>query len=83
MLMFMLIEGAGEAIHWTSPIVSGGLAAWIFYFYRQDRKDARERLKHLMERYHTLAENLLETVKCNTAAITELTVVVKRLNGVK
>ena len=77
----MLLESVGDVAQWAPSVAPTGLAAWFFYFYRQDRKDAREKLTHLMARYHTLAENLLETVKCNTAAITELTIVVKHLNG--
>ena len=81
MLMFLLDGATGDALQWTSPALTSGLAAWIFYFYRQDRKDARERLRHLMERYHKISEEFRGIVERNTAAVTELTVVVKRLNG--
>lgn len=81
--MFMLMESVGDVVQWAPAAAPTGLAAWFFYFYRQDRKDAREKLRNLMDRYNTLAENLLETVKCNTVAITELTVVVKHLNGAR
>ena len=79
--MIMLQNTIGDAVQWTSPLVTGGLAAWIFFFYRQDRKDAREKHKHLLDRYHSLSEHFRGIIERNTAAITELTVLVKRMNG--
>ena len=81
--MFLLDGTANDALQWTPSAMATGLAAWIFYFYRQDRKDFRELHKYLMERYHKLAEDFLVAIERNTAAITELTVIVKRINGVK
>lgn len=79
--MLMLTDGVGDVVQWTSPLGTAGIVAWLFHFYRQDRKDARERLIQLMERYHTIAEEFRGIVERNTAAVTELTVLVKRLNG--
>ena len=65
--MFMLTDGVGEVVQWTSPIGAAGIVAWMF--------------KYLMDRYQRLAEDFRGIVERNTAAITELTVVVRRLNG--
>lgn len=76
--MFALNETAGNALQWTSPAVTGALAAWIFYFYRQDRKDAREKLRSLLDRYDRLAESFRGIIENNTAAVTKLTTLVER-----
>ena len=46
----------------------------IFLMYRQDRRASEKRLTQLLEQSQ-------ETLKENTQAITELTTLVKRLNG--
>ena len=71
----------GEVAQWTSPVITGGLAIWIFHFYRQDRKDARERLRALVDRYDKLAEGFRTIIENNTAAITKLTTLVEQYHS--
>jgi len=71
----------GEVAQWTSPVVTGGLAAWIFYFYRQDRKDAREKMRALLDRYDKHLDDFREIVENNTAAITKLTTLVEQYHS--
>ena len=70
-----------DAVQWASPFVTGGLAAWIFYFYRQDRKDSRERFAQLVQQYNAITMEFRGIVERNTIAITKLIIVVEHING--
>lgn len=51
--------------------VGGGIAALMFYFYRQDRKDSQDSLQKL-------GLDFKETVEANTQAMTKLSVLIEQ-----
>ena len=59
----------------------------IFWMYRQDRKASEDRLredrKFMEDRLTTLLSNYYEAFENNTKALTELIVLLSRLNGKK
>ena len=65
-------------ISWVSSLASlgvgGVLAIIIFLCYRQDRNKSEERLTKILKEDHKSRES-------STEAITELTILIKRLNG--
>ena len=59
------IPAESPALEWTKLGALGGLAAAMFYFYRQDRKDSEKRFEELSKDFRNIVEN-------NTTAITKL-----------
>lgn len=57
------------------------LALIIFYWYRQDMKDEMANRDRRLEKEREDKIYLLETLERNTQALTELTILVKKLNG--
>lgn len=65
--------------------VGAVLGLVIFFMYRQDRKATekmwRESKKFTEDRLTDLIEVILQTIKENTKAQTELTILLRNLNG--
>lgn len=74
-LFALILQGATgpELAPFAGLGIGGGLAAFMFYFYRQDRK-------HSEDRYEALAKDFREIVEHNTEAMTSLR---DSLNGKK
>lgn len=75
----------------VEAIASGGpvavLAVIIFYMYRKDRKDTEHRIHSVHEAHSERLENMLEkdqeTREDNTKALTELNILLRKMNGRK
>jgi len=63
------------------------LACFIFWMYRKDRKDTEGRIHDVhgahSERLESLLEKDQQTREENTKALTELNIVLRRMNGGK
>lgn len=72
-------------------VAAGGpiaiLAVIIFWMYRKDRKDTERRIHDVHKAHSERLENLLEkdqeTREDNTKALTELNILLRKLNGRK
>jgi hypothetical protein len=70
LLCMFLQTGSGTSI--PEYGVSTGIAGFVIYLWRQDRKDRDIERKLQEQRYQTLAEDFRRIVQDNTAAITSL-----------
>ncbi|GAG61587.1 unnamed protein product [marine sediment metagenome] len=74
-----------EALAAGGPVAI--LAGIIFFMYRKDRKDTERRIHDVHSAHSERLENLLEkdqeTREDNTKALTELNILLRKLNGRK
>lgn len=76
-MMFAFIQAATDAIpNWGATGIGGALAVGMFYFYRQDRKDAEEKMRGVIADFRSLIE-------ANTRAMTSLERAIEERNHVQ
>ena len=63
--------------------VGGFLGLIIFLMYRQDRKSSEERINRIAEQDQVIISRDQITREANTKALTELIVLLERMNGRK
>jgi hypothetical protein len=72
-----------EFVKWFATLGVGGvLAAFMFHFYRMDRKDCADRHAEHMKRHETTCQRLEVIVQDNTEAMTTVKDGVAQLTGV-
>ena len=57
------------------------LGAMIFLMYRRDRRDTEQRWREMCKDLITVRQKETDSRDKNTAALTELNVLIRRLNG--
>lgn len=70
----IILQTATDLTNFTGPITGVGLAGIMFWFYREDRKRAEEKLAASEARLATFTNEFRTIVENNTRAITEILV---------
>jgi len=72
MIAVLLQVAADGALNWGPVAGGGGMAAAMFYFYRQDRKASEDRFATIIQDLRAGNDRLVMTIEANTRAMTAL-----------